>query len=284
MARKQKSMGQVGAPEWIVTFADLMALLSCFFVLIISFSIQDEQKMQVVAGSMRDAFGVKPENRRAGIIELEGVPEREFLKRQSQTPLEEETAFEQQRHDQYSKQGPEANTHRVDAAKIETPRQFATATASLRQAWQEMPEILELSDQIIFQETEEGLDIQLVDEEGRSMFPPGSRYPYERTRLLLKKMAPMLAKVPNRILITGHTTAEGEDEVGHSAWDLSSERASTVRNILAQHGVSNDRFAGVTGKADSEPLFPENPFMAANRRISILLKKEEPPVPPDLEP
>ena len=57
MARKEKSGGD-GPPEWIVTFSDLMALLACFFVLIISFSIQDTQKLQVVAGSMKDAFGV----------------------------------------------------------------------------------------------------------------------------------------------------------------------------------------------------------------------------------
>ncbi len=285
MARKDKGGGGGGgAPEWMVTFADLMSLLCCFFVLIISFSIQDEQKMQIVAGSMRDAFGVKPENRKAGIIELDGLPDREFLKHQSAVPKDEETSFAQQRHDEYSQQGPEANTTRTEAANIETAKQFATAAASLRQAWQEMPDILELSDQIIFQETPDGLDIQIVDEEGRSMFPPGSRYPNERTRLLLTKMAPMLAKMPNRIVVTGHTSAETESEVGHSAWDLSSERANTVRDILAEHGVANDRFAGVIGKADSDPLFPENPFMASNRRISILLKKEEPPVPPDLKP
>ena len=201
MARKKKAAGGGGAPEWLVTFADLMSLLCCFFVLIISFSIQDEKKMQIVAGSMREAFGVQTETKRAGIIELDGVPERKFMKNPSTDPEEQETAFARQSHDQFSAQGPEANTHRVEEADIEQPRQFSTAAASLRQAWQEMPDILELSDQIIFQETDEGLDIQIVDEEGRSMFPPGSRYPYERTRLLLAKMAPLLSRMPNRIEI-----------------------------------------------------------------------------------
>ena len=284
MARKKKAAGGGGAPEWLVTFADLMSLLCCFFVLIISFSIQDEKKMQIVAGSMREAFGVQTETKRAGIIELDGVPERKFMKNPSTDPEEQETAFARQSHDQFSAQGPEANTHRVEEADIEQPRQFSTAAASLRQAWQEMPDILELSDQIIFQETDEGLDIQIVDEEGRSMFPPGSRYPYERTRLLLAKMAPLLSRMPNRIEITGHTSAEKEGEIGHSAWDLSSERANSVRDILSANGVDEDRFSSVAGKADSDPLFPENPFMSANRRISILLKNEDPPVPPDFEP
>ncbi|ESR24243.1 OmpA/MotB family protein [Lutibaculum baratangense] len=283
MARKQK-LGRDGPPEWIVTFADLMSLLSCFFVLIISFSIQDEQKLQIVAGSMREAFGVNREEKRAGVIELDGLPQREFLKRQSPVPMDRDSSFATEQRDTYTQQGPEANTTSNDPADIESSRQFATASASLRQAWREMPDILELSDQIIYQETEDGLDIQIVDEEGRSMFPPGSRYPYERARLILSEMAPIIARMPNRIVITGHTSAESENEVGHSAWDLSAERANAVRGILSEHGVPQDQFAAVTGKADAEPLFPENPFMAANRRISILLKKEDPPLPPDLRP
>ncbi len=211
MRRRQKSSG-AGAPEWLVTFADLMSLLAAFFILIISFSIQDEKKMQIVAGSMRDAFGVERQTRRSGVIEIDGVPEREFLKRQSLVPQENETAFARTRHDRNTAQGPEANTHRIETTDVETPRDFSTAAASLRQAWQEMPEILEISDQIIFQETEQGLDIQIVDQEGRSMFPPGSRYPYERTRLLLEAMAPKLADMPYRLVITGHTSAEAETD------------------------------------------------------------------------
>ena len=63
-----------GAPAWMVTFADLMSLLVCFFVLIISFSVQDEQKMQVVAGSVRDAFGVSKEWEAKALVEIDGRP------------------------------------------------------------------------------------------------------------------------------------------------------------------------------------------------------------------
>ncbi|NND48762.1 MAG: hypothetical protein HKN60_00755, partial [Rhizobiales bacterium] len=77
---KAKKAGDAGAPAWIVTFADLMSLLVCFFVLIISFSIQDKEKLQIVAGSMREAFGVKPDSRRAGFIEIEGEPVRPYVR------------------------------------------------------------------------------------------------------------------------------------------------------------------------------------------------------------
>lgn len=284
MARK-KPAGGGGAPEWLVTFADLMSLLVCFFVLIISFSIQDKQKLQVVAGSMREAFGVKETSRRNGIIEVEGIPVREFMKDISQVEQEVDSDFSMERHDKRKKQGPEANTHDTLEADIEKPRQFATAAASLRQAWQEMPEITEISNNIILEETEDGLNIMLVDQDGRSMFREGSKYPYETTRRLIAKMAPVLAQMPNRIEITGHTTAGAANtDPNYTGWDLSSERANIARQILAEYGVPNDQFYAVVGKSDTEPLFPNDPYLAANRRIGILLRAEAPPIPPDHKP
>ncbi|WP_436639159.1 OmpA/MotB family protein [Microbaculum sp. FT89] len=281
MARQKKASGG-GVPEWMVTFGDLMALLACFFVLIISFSIQDEKKLQVVAGSMREAFGVRKESRKEGMIEVEGVPVREFVKSITSVPQEPDSEFAEQRHDLRRKQGPEANTHDIDKTDIERPRQFATAAASLRQAWQEMPEIMEISDQILVEETPEGLNIQLVDQEGRSMFPPSQPYPYERTRLILTKIANVLRELPNQIEITGHTSADrSEEQPGRTNWDLSVQRANSVRSILAEYGVPNGRFDAVIGKAETDPLFPEDAFLAANRRISILLRAEEPPLPAD---
>jgi len=282
---KKKQQGGGGAPDWLVTFADLMSLLVCFFVLIISFSIQDKQKLQVVAGSMRDAFGVKESSRKTGIIEVEGIPIRDYMKDISQVQQELDSDFAEERHENRTKQGPEANTHDTLEAEIEKPRQFATAAASLRQAWQEMPEITEISNNIILEETEDGLNIMLVDQDGRSMFREGSKYPYETTRRLIAKMAPVLANMPNRIEITGHTTSGGTSvDPSYTGWDLSSERANVARQILAEYGVRDDQFYAVVGKADTEPLFPNDPYLAANRRIGILLKAEEPPIPPDHNP
>ncbi|WP_439527227.1 flagellar motor protein MotB [Pannonibacter sp.] len=278
MARKKQVSG--GAPEWLVTFADLMSLLVCFFVLIISFSIQDKQKMQIVAGSMKDAFGVKETSKRDGIIEIQGTPVRDYMKSVSQAPQELDSDFAEEAHEQKSKQGPEANTHDTVEADIERSRQFATAAASLRQALQEMPEITEISQNIIFEETEDGLNIMIVDQDGRAMFREGSKYPYETTRRLLTRLAPVLSEMPNRIEITGHTTT-GSSAIDptYTGWELSSDRANVTRQILTEYGVPQDQIFSVVGKSDSEPLFPNDPFLAANRRIAILLMTEEPPLP-----
>lgn len=283
MARKKA--GQHGGHGWFVTFADLMALLVAFFVMLVAFSSTDQNKMQLVAGSMRDAFGVQPIKRRAGMIEKDGVPVRDYLKSVGQVPKDGNSEFASDRHDEHESQGPEANTYEVQRNEIERPRSFALAAASLRQAWGELPEITELSENLIMEETKDGLHIQIVDQEGRSMFPQGSSEPYPRIERLLAKMAPVLRSMPNRIAITGYTDATkpyGKPDL--SLWDVSADRAKAARRVLAANGVPHDRFYSVAGRADAEPLYPEDPFLAANRRISILLMAEAPPFPAEAKP
>jgi chemotaxis protein MotB len=282
MASKRKSRGSEGGgiPEWMVTFADLMTILVVFFVLLISFSIQDKEKLQVVAGSMRDAFGVQDVERKAGMIEKEGSPVHDFVKQISPVQLSNDTDFSTESHEMRRKQGPEANTYDIKKTDVELPRHFAVAAASLRQAWKELPEITDISNNILVEETPEGLHIQLVDQEGRSMFPRGSIKPHSRTEKLLKAMAPVLRGLPNRIQITGHTDAARlYIKPGYSLWDLSADRAKVARRLLAEGGLPHDRFYSVAGRADAEPLFPEDPFLASNRRISILVMAEAPPFP-----
>lgn len=284
MARKKKQGGSE-IPEWLVTFSDLMSILVAFFVLIVSFSIQDDQKLQVVAGSLKDAFGVIKVEARAGIIEREGNPQRDFVKSLSLEEITSETEYAQTKHTDKTKQGPEANTHDIEKSDVELPRQFALATTTLRQAWQELPEITFVADNLLIEETEEGLHIQIVDQEGRSMFPEGSKYPYEATRDALRIMTPILKSLPNQIRISGHTASGATYQTAsYGAWDLSSDRANAVRRLMEEFGMPTERVFSVVGKGDVEPLFPNDPYLSANRRISILVMQEAPPVPIELKP
>jgi chemotaxis protein MotB len=167
----------------------------------------------------------------------------------------------------------------------ETNEAFQSAAESLRQSMQDMPELAELSRNIIIEETPEGLNIQLTDQDGRSMFPPGHAEPYERTRLVLEQVSAVIQQLPNRIVITGHTDASPMDGTpGYSNWELTADRANATRRILQQHGLPGDQISQVAGKAESEPLFPEDPYLPANRRVSILLLKEAPVTPPGFSP
>ena len=92
-------------------------------------------------------------------------------------------------------------------ARLKVDREFALASASLRQALQDMPELTEISKHIMFEETQQGLNLEIVDQDGRSMFADGSKVPYERTRRLVEKLAAPLKATPLRVSIVGHTAA-----------------------------------------------------------------------------
>ena len=148
-----------------------------------------------------------------------------------------------------------------------------------------MPEITEVSKNIMMEETEDGLNIEIVDQDGRSMFPDGSKNPYERTRQLVQKLASRFKAMPYRLSISGHTAvSRTPPRPGYGPWDLSADRANAIRQILEESGVPASHIYMVAGRADTQPLFPDDPYMAANRRVTITLMREAPPVPPDLKP
>jgi chemotaxis protein MotB len=276
MAKKKRGAGHGGGHGWFVTFADLMGLMMSFFVMLVAFSTMDNNKLKIVAGSMRDAFGTQSEVRYAGIIESDGLPTRPNLKHTDPISPEESsntpTPDEQERS-------------RTAGARIKIDRQFALASASLRQALQDMPELTEISKHVMFEETNEGLNLEIVDQDGRSMFADGSKVPYDRTRRLIQKLAAPLKATPLRVSIVGHTAAGYlPTRSDYGAFDLSADRANAVRQILENEGLPPAHIFAVSGKADGQPLFPDDPSLAANRRVTITLMREDPPLPPDLKP
>jgi chemotaxis protein MotB len=158
---------------------------------------------------------------------------------------------------------------------------FASAAQSLRQALQDMPELAELSKQLLIDQTPEGLRIQLVDQDGRSMFQEGKVMPNDRARILLRAIAKVVNQLPNRVSISGHTSASVAGRQSEGDWQLSSGRADAARQILQGAGVVSDRVYQVAGKANSDPLYPDDPTLAGNRRIAIVLLREKPVLPPD---
>lgn len=276
MAKKKRGDAHGGGHGWFVTFADLMGLMMSFFVMLVAFSNQDQQKLKIVAGSMRDAFGVQTESRFSGMIESDGLPTRPKLKNVDHIPPDEAsntpTPDEQERN-------------KIQGAHLKTDREFALASASLRQALQDMPELTEISKHVMFEETKQGLNLEIVDQDGRSMFAENSKMPYERTRLLLQRLAAPLKATPLRVSIVGHTASGYVPTRGdYDAFDLSADRANAVRQILEREGLPASHIFAVSGKADSQPLFPDDPSLAANRRVTITLMREDPPLPPNLKP
>ena len=198
--RRKEAHG--GGHGWFVTFADLMGLLVSFFVMLVAFSTQDQQKLQdrrrLDARRLRragPACAIPASSRSLGL------PTRPKLKNAAQHRPEGRVGHADARTSTTTSADYGAQASR----RIAT---FALAAASLRQALQDMPEITEVSKHIMIEETKQGLNIEIVDQDGRSMFPDGAKEPYERTRRLIQKIAPPLKAMPYRISITGHTVGE----------------------------------------------------------------------------
>ena len=276
MAKKKRGDAHGGGHGWFVTFADLMGLMMSFFVMLVAFSTMDNNKLKIVAGSMRDAFGVQTNVRYSGIIESDGLPTRPKLKNVDHIAPEDSSA---------TPTPDDQDKGKESGVKLAVDREFSLASASLRQALQDMPELTEISKHIMFEETKEGLNLEIVDQEGRSMFADGSKVPYDRTRRLIQKLAGPLKATPLRVNITGHTSANFVPARGdYGAFDLSADRANSVRQILEREGLPAAHIFGVSGKADTQPLFPDDPSLSANRRVTITLMREAPPLPPNLKP
>jgi chemotaxis protein MotB len=276
MAKKKRGDSHGGGHGWFVTFADLMGLMMSFFVMLVAFSTMDNNKLKIVAGSMRDAFGVQTEARYSGIVETDGLPTRPKLKNTAHIPPEESSN---------TPSPDEQERNKTIGARLKIDREFALASASLRQALQDMPELTEISKQVMFEETSQGLNLEIVDQDGRSMFADGSKAPNDRTRRLIQKLAAPLKATPLRVSIVGHTAAGFVPmQSDYGAFDLSADRANAVRQILEREGLPLAHIFAVSGKADSQPLFPDDPTLAANRRVTITLMREDPALPPDLKP
>ena len=105
------------------------------------------------------------------------------------------------------------------------------------------------------------------------MFPEGSKKPYPQTQELIQKLAAPLKATPYRVSITGHTSAPrtpppvtGRGIVGRPRQC----RAPDPRRT----GLASGSIYQVAGKADTDPLFPDDPYIAANRRVTITLMRE----------
>jgi chemotaxis protein MotB len=176
----------------------------------------------------------------------------------------------------------QSDDHLERAVPAAENEQFESAAEAIHQAMQDMPDIAALSRQVMVDQTPDGLRIQLVDQDGRPMFEPGTATLMPYTRKMLEAVAKVIDRLPNRVSISGHTDGQAfEGANGITNWELSASRANAARAVLTGAGVANDQIYEVAGKAGSEPLLPEDPNAPANRRISILLLREAPPVPPD---
>lgn len=120
----------------------------------------------------------------------------------------------------------------------------------------------------------DGLNIEILDTERSSMFTLGSARVLPEARQAFAKLAEIIKPLPNKVDIVGHTDAKpfSSRRGGYSNWELSADRANAARRILESEGISPDRVTSVVGRGDRELKVEDDPFAAANRRITLKLR------------
>jgi chemotaxis protein MotB len=272
---------------WKVAYADFVTAMMAFFLLMWLINTTDPEQKRGIAEYFAPASVSQTTSGSGGILGGTSLGEDGSKSAGSMSVLEQQAP--EAPLDAPEDAGTSAN---LGAASEEELREeiaareaaeFRSAAESLRQAMQRMPELAELSKQLIIDQTPEGLRIQLVDQEGRSMFEQNSARPNARAQVLLRAIAGVVNQLPNRVSISGHTSAVAGSGRASSPgdWPLSAARADASRQILQGAGVDADRVYSVAGKAGSDPLYPDDPSLAGNRRIAIVLLREAPVLPTD---
>ncbi len=276
-----------GLPGWMGTFADLMSLLMCFFVLLLSFAEMDVLKFKQIAGSMKFAFGVQNKLEVKDIPKGTSVIAQEFRPgRPEPTPIEiiQQQTIEITQQVLEFEEGEDESAGGRQEQTAERRGGMSTATAEAEaeaeaeaQAAADQEQVNELLKKIAQQMQQEIMDgaIELeslgqqiiirIRENGS--FPSGSAYLQDQFKPIIQKVGTVLNDVPGEITVSGHTDdINVTNELFFNNWDLSSQRAVAVATEMVKTpGFDKNRIV-VVGHADTRPLVPNT--TGANRKIN----------------
>jgi chemotaxis protein MotB len=271
----KKNGGGHHGGAWKVAYADFVTAMMAFFLLLWLLNVTSEEQRQGIAeyfdpnpkiardisgaGGILGGLTVSPDGARVtDTQQLMEPQEPEPALRPGSEPLD---ITEERLREELRKREEET---------------FKKAEAALKEAIKDSKELQELEKNLMIDMTPEGLRIQIVDQEGKPMFPSGSSEMYEKTQKLLLKVAEIIRKMPNEISVRGHTDsvpyAKGAT---YTNWELSADRANSSRRVLISGGFPESRINNVLGKADRDHLLADTPTDARNRRISIILLRKD---------
>lgn len=264
---------KAGVPAWVVTFADLMSLLMCFFVLLLAFSEIDAQRFKQIAGELSKAFGVQ---REVPAVEIPMGTSPIFDKFSPGIP--EPTPVESVRQ-QTTEQQPDLKTLRERIEDELREKVESTTQAQINASMQTLQELLEDDIRQGKVQLEQDRRRIIIRVEEKGSFPSGSAEMSAGFDNMLEKIAGVLSRMPGDITVEGHTDNIPINTYRfESNWDLSAARASSVANALLHAKTLNPERMRVQGFAETRPRasndWPET--RALNRRVEIIVDLSDP--------
>lgn len=249
---------------WKVAYADFVTAMMAFFLLLWLLASTSESQKEGIAEyftptvGLRDSMGIGFEGGES--------PNQEGIKKDDSSPL----SIVQNASPKG--QSPEKDKQTLIEADQES-QLFEQAREELKKAFEEDPSLRAFKDQIIVEQTPEGLKIDVQDSDKKPMFISGSAEMSEFGKKVMDKLADVIEKMPNYISVTGHTDAEklAAKNGAYTNWELSADRANSARRELVRTGMEGERVGKVQGLAATDLLLPEEPMSERNRRITIIL-------------
>jgi len=253
---------------WKIAFADFATAMMAFFMLLwIMGSTTEDQKAAIsdyfnnpsvfmgIATSPSQAQG-EGTGSKPSLIDFEGA-----IDMGPPTPEPEVTALDPERLDELARE--------QDAARLAALKEL------LERKLDQSETLAPYKDQLLIDIVPEGLRVQIVDKEHRSMFDLGSAKLKDYTSDILRELGGLINQVPNRISLTGHTDARPLGGLSYSNWELSTERANAARRALVAGGMRADKVGRVVGFASTVPFDTSDPNNPINRRISLIVMTRE---------
>lgn len=235
---------------WKIAYADFVtAMMAFFLVMWLINSISTEQKKGIAdyfTPNHTKILGTKPGN--DGVLGGQALQGKLYAEKnnKSDKPSEEDA--------------------KKEAILLDTQKKVQDALES-------NVTLKSMSDQVQFEITPDGLNINIVDKEGRSMFPSGSTEMFDYMQGILKEVAKSISATTNKIMITGHTDAIAYTSTKkYTNWELSADRANATRRVLEENNIIPDRIEYVRGR-EARELIDKDPTAPQNRRITITLLK-----------
>ena len=287
---KKVRKGAEAAPHggaWKVAYADFVTAMMAFFLLLWLLNATTEAQRQGIADYFAPASISRTNSGAGGILggtssstgnrASDSVPSGVLLTLPpdfSEADVEGEPSGDKESEDE-KLAGMSAEEIDKRMTEVEDA-QFEAIERELREAVESSEEMKQMAENLIVDRIPEGIRIQIVDHDKVSMFPSGGAEMYDHTRELLAHVSRIIVKMPQKVAIAGHTDAVPfTSENGYSNWELSTDRANASRRVLLESGIDPTRITRVVGRAETDPLLPDDPTNPRNRRISIVLLRDQ---------
>ena len=247
---------------WKVAYADLVTAMMAFFLLMWLLSAASPNTKAGIAGSFQDPNFFNTEKGKA-IMEAYAVEKSGILPGGQGMKEGASTAAG-------SGEGGGPSAAEEDPGEKDRQRMEETAQA-IEKAFSEDKLLQAFKDQVSFEFTDEGLRIQIQDKASQVLFDSSSAKLKPYTLSILKEIAQELGKLPNHVLIGGHTDSVQYTSKAFTNWELSADRANSARRVLESAGLREDQVRRVTGYGSTVTMDGKDPKDPQNRRISIVV-------------